>query len=142
MCAFDSPQTRRFVLRREAPIDVLPWGPHYWACKPGLTETQHLLVVQVDMPPGTAHAFHKHPGREEVLWVIEGNGEQWVDKQKMLLGPGDSAFIPPDTVHGLYNDSDRVVRFLAILSPAETDGPLLIDMQNEEPWASLRARAL
>ena len=94
------------------------------------------------MPPGTAHAFHKHPGREEVLWVIEGNGEQWVDKQKLLLGPGDSAFIPADTVHGLYNDSDRVVRFLAILSPAETDGPLLIDMQNEEPWAFLRAPVL
>lgn len=140
MCAFEGPHARHFVLRKDAPIETLPWGPHYWACKPGLVDTRQLLVVQVDMPPGACHAFHLHPGREEVLWVIEGQGEQWVDRQKMLLGPGDSAFITPDTVHGLYNDSDRVLRFLAILSPAETDGPLLVDVQHEEPWASLRGR--
>ena len=140
MCAFDSPHARRFVLRKDAPVEVLPWGRHIWACRPGLVETRQLLIVQVDMPPGTAHAFHRHPGREEALWIIEGQGEQWVDKQKMVLGPGDSAFIPPNTVHGLYNDSERVVTFLAILSPAETDDPLLVDVQHEEPWRSLRSR--
>jgi len=137
MCAFDSPQTRHFVLRKDAPVEALPWGPHYWACRPGLVETRQLLVVQVDMPPGTAHAFHRHPGREEVLWIIEGRGEQWVEQEKRLLGPGDSVFIPSDTVHGIYNDSERVVRFLAVLSPAETAGPMLIDVQHEEPWRSL-----
>ena len=90
------------------------------------------------MPAGTAHAFHRHPGREEVLWIIDGEGEQWVDHDKMVLGPGDSAFIPADTVHGLYNDSARVLRFIAILSPAEADSPLVIDVQDEEPWRSLR----
>ena len=140
MCICVGANACHFVLRKDAPIDTLPWGPHYWACKPGLVGTRNLLVVQVDMPPGTAHAFHLHPGREEVLWVIEGQGEQWVDRQKMILGPGDSAFIPPDTVHGIYNDSGQMVRFLAILSPAETDGPMLIDVQYEAPWATLRAR--
>jgi len=138
MCIGEGANARRFVLRKDAPIDTLPWGPHYWACRPGLVETRNLLVVQVDMPPGTAHTFHRHPWREEVLWVIEGQAEQWVDRQKMMLGPGDSAFIPPDTVHGIYNDSKEAVRFLAILSPAETDGPMLIDVQHEAPWRSLR----
>jgi len=139
MCAFHGTQARRFVLRKDAPVDSRPWGPHLWACKPGLVATRHLLVVQVDMPPGTAHAFHRHPGREEVLWIIDGQGELWVDREKMLLGPGDSAFIPMDTVHGIYNDSDGLLRFLAVLSPAETDGPMLVDVQNDEPWRSLRA---
>ena len=141
MCAFYSPHGRRFVLRNDAPVETLPWGPHYWACKPKLVETRQLLVVQVDMLPGTAHAFHRHPGREEVVWIIEGQGEQWVDKSKMLLGAGDSAFIPADTVHGLYNDSSHVLRFLAILSPAEAADPLVIDVQHEEPWRSLRVAA-
>ncbi len=136
MCAFH--EARRFVLRKDAPVDTLPWGPHTWICKPGLVATQQLLVVQVDMPPGTAHRFHRHPGREEVLWVIEGQGEQWVDRDKKVIGPGDSAFIPMDTVHGMYNDSDRVLRFMAILSPAETDGPITIEVHHELPWASLR----
>lgn len=140
MCVRDGIHSRYFVLRKEAPIDTLPWGPHYWSCKPGLVETRQLLVVQVDMPPGTAHAFHLHPGREEVLWIIKGQAEQWVDRKKMLLNPGDSAFIPPDTVHGIYNDSQNVVRFLAILSPAETGGPMSIDVKHQQPWASLRSQ--
>ena len=138
MCAFDKVSARNFVLRKDAPVEASPWGPHFWHCRPGLVDTRQLLVVQVDMPPGTAHAFHRHPGREEVLWVIEGRGEQWVDNHKMMLGPGDSAFIPADTVHGLYNDSPHVVRFLAILAPADIDVPLVIDVQHEEPWRSLR----
>ena len=136
MCAFG--KDRHFVLRKDAPVEGSPWGPHFWSCRPGLVETCQLLVVQVDMPPRTAHAFHRHPGREEVLWIIEGQGEQWVDREKKILGPGDSAFIPAGTVHGLYNDSADVVRFLAILSPADIDSPLVIDVQNEEPWRSFR----
>ena len=139
MCAFHGPNVRRFVPRKDAPVDTLPWGPHIWACRPGLVETSQLLVVQVDMPPGTAHQFHRHPGREEVLWVLDGQGEQWVERDKMVLGAGDSAFIPMDTVHGIYNDSDRLLRFLAILSPAETSGPMLVDVFDEEPWCRLRS---
>ena len=71
------------------------WGPHYWVCKPDLVGTRNLLVVQVDMPPGTSHAFHLHPGREEVLWIIEGQAEQWVDRDKAMSGPGDSASFRP-----------------------------------------------
>src|SRR5690242_1302856 len=113
MCVCDRASARHFVLRQDAPVEPSPWGQQLWACRPGLVATRNLLVVQVDMPPGTAHAFHLHPGREEVLWIVEGRAEQWVDRERMLLGPGDSAFIPPDTVHGIYNDSDQVVRFLA-----------------------------
>ena len=140
MCAFETPHPRYFVLRQDAVAESSPWGPHFWACRPGLVETQQLLVVQVDMPPGTAHAFHYHPGREEVLWIIEGHGEQWVNREKRVLGAGDSAFIPAGTVHGIYNDSTKVLRFLAVLSPALAEAPMMIDVQHEEPWRSLRRR--
>jgi quercetin dioxygenase-like cupin family protein len=141
MCALDNSQPRQFVFRKDAPVDDRPWGPHYWACKPGLVNTKQLLVVQVDMPPGTGHAFHRHPGREEVLWIIEGEAEQWVGEQCMMLGPGDSAFITPDIVHATYNSSQKPLRFLAVLSPAELDGPVAIDVQHEEPWRSLRTQS-
>ena len=142
MCAFDSPQARRFVLRKDAPVEAMPYGKDLWICGPDLVATRHLLVVEVEMTPGTGHGFHRHPGREEVLWVIEGQGEQWVERDKKVLGPGDSAFIAPGIVHGIYNDSSRLLRFLAVLSPAELDAPMLIDVAHEEPWATLRNRSL
>jgi quercetin dioxygenase-like cupin family protein len=79
---------------------------------------------------------------EEVIYVISGRAEQWVDTVSRSLGPGDIAHIPRDVVHGTYNAGAEPLVFLAILSPALFEGPPLVDVSTEEPWASLRpARA-
>jgi quercetin dioxygenase-like cupin family protein len=76
---------------------------------------------------------------EEIIYVVSGVAEQWVDREKRLLRAGDSAHIPRDVVHGTYNAGDETLVFLAILSPARFDGPALVDVHAEEPWRSLRA---
>ena len=32
--------------------------------------------------PGRAHAFHTHPGQEEVIFVLEGRIEQWIERRE------------------------------------------------------------
>jgi quercetin dioxygenase-like cupin family protein len=128
----------RFVTAREMKVDQLPWGPHDWLCRPDIVEAEKLLLVRVHMPPGQAHQFHRHPEMEEIIYVLEGTAEQWVDREKRLLGPGEMAHIPMDVVHGTYNAGSGTLRFLAILSPAKIQGPPLIDMSQAEPWKSLR----
>ena len=39
---------------------------------------------------------------------------------------------------GTYNVFEEPVVFLAVLSPAEFDGPALIDVSRDEPWRSIR----
>lgn len=128
----------RFVTNQEVQVEQLPWGPHDWLCRPGLVEAEQLLLVRVHMPPGKAHAFHRHPEMEEIIYILEGMAEQWVDQEKRILGPGEIAHIPKNVVHGTYNVGNQTLRFLAILSPAKIQGPPLIDMSQEEPWKSLR----
>lgn len=130
--------THRFVTAAEMQIEHLPWGPHDWLCRPGLVAAEQLLLVRVHMPPGQAHPFHRHPEMEEIIYVLEGAAEQWVDRERRLLGPGEIAHIPKDVVHGTYNAGRGTLRFLAILSPARISGPPLVDMSQEEPWRSLR----
>lgn len=137
----DSGRTLRFVTSDEIEVETLPWGPHEWLCRPGLTEAEKLLLVRVRMPPGTGHAFHRHPGMEEIIYVVSGTAEQWVDRESRALGPGDIAHVPTDVVHGTYNAGDETLVFLAILSPAAFEGPALVDMAGEEPWHSLRGAA-
>jgi quercetin dioxygenase-like cupin family protein len=91
------------------------------------------------MPPGRAHQFHRHPAMEEIIYVVSGTAEQWVDRERRTLTAGDLAHIPRDVVHGTYNVGKDTLVFLAILSPAEPDGPALVDVHTEEPWRSLRA---
>lgn len=119
-------------------VEPSPWGPHEWLSRPGLTDAEGLLTVRVRMPPGRAHQFHRHPAMEEIIYVISGMAEQWVDRSKRILGAGDVAHIPRDVVHGTYNAGDDTLVFLAILSPARFDGPALVDVHTEEPWRSLR----
>ena len=129
----------RFVTSADIEVEQLPWGPHEWLCRPGLTEARDLLLVRVRMPPGTGHAFHRHPAMEEIIYVVSGTAEQWVDRDTRRLGAGDIAHIPTDIVHGTYNAGDETLVFLAILSPAIINGPALVDVSSEEPWRSLRA---
>jgi quercetin dioxygenase-like cupin family protein len=90
------------------------------------------------MPAGKAHEFHRHPEMEEIIYIEEGLAEQWVDRDMRILGPGQSAHIPTNMVHGTYNAGDSTLVFLAILSPAIIEGPPLIDVSQEEPWKSMR----
>ncbi len=128
----------RFVTSAEAEVEVLAWGPHEWLARAGLTASQQLQLVRVTMPPGKAHRFHRHPALEEILYVLEGRAEQWVGREKRVLGPGEIAHVPTNEVHGTYNVFDRPLSFLAVLSPAVFEGPALVDVSREEPWRSLK----
>lgn len=128
----------RFITTDEAELEELPWGPHEWFARPGLTDSRQLMMVRVVMPAGEAHQFHRHPAMEEILYYVSGRAEQWVGEQSQVLTAGDVAHIPMNEVHGTYNIFDEPVVFLAILSPAEFDGPALVDVKDESPWAQIK----
>lgn len=127
----------RFVTSADAQVEVLPWGQHEWLSRAGMTDARQLQVVRVTMPPGRAHAFHRHPCFEEVLYVLSGQAEQWVGREKRVLAAGELAFVPTNEVHGTYNVFVQPLVFLAVLSPAVFEGPALVDVSQEEPWRSL-----
>lgn len=129
----------RFVTSNDAQVEELPWGQHEWLARVGLTDAKLLQLVRVTMPPGRFHAFHRHPSMEELVYVLSGRAEQWVGREKRLLGPGEMAHVPMDEVHGTYNVFDAPVVFLAILSPAVFTGPALIDVSQDEPWRTIRS---
>jgi len=98
-----------------------------------------IVAIEATFLPGKAHPFHYHPGQEEVIYVLEGTIEQWVESESETLTAGDAVVIPADAVHATYNDTDEAAKILAILSPAvEGDGYAAVDVAADEPWASLR----
>lgn len=133
-----NPKLPHFVTKDNVQIEQLPWGPHHWLCRPGLVDNDKLALVRVHMPAGTGHAFHRHPTMEEIIYVVEGKAEQWVDRERRTLDAGEIAHIPRDMVHATYNPFDTTLVFLAILSPGQLDGPGAVDVSHEAPWSSLR----
>lgn len=127
----------RFVTAADVRVEDAPWGARTDLCGPGLMDAERLSLVRVRMPPGRAHAFHRHPSLEEIIYVIAGEAEQWVGRESRVLKAGELAHIPPNVVHGTYNVGTEPLVFLAILSPASSAGPAVVDVSGEDPWRSL-----
>jgi len=131
--------TGQFVMAKDAAVEAQDFGTTCQLCNPSLTGARQLTVIDVSFAPGKGHSFHRHPRQEEVLHVIAGKVEQWVDGDKRVLGPGDSAFIPPDIVHASFNTGDQPARILAMLGPCVgASGYEVVDVSHEAPWNTLR----
>ncbi|MEZ4868892.1 MAG: cupin domain-containing protein [Caldilineaceae bacterium] len=129
----------KFVPGSAAEREQLDWGSLAWVCRPSSTGAKDLTVIEVTLIPGGGHNFHKHPDQEEVIYVLEGQVEQWLEDQKQLLKPGDSVFIKADTVHASFNTSSAPAKLLAILGPCVGEGGYVsVEMGDQEPWRSLR----
>ena len=98
-----------------------------------------IVTIEATFLPAKCHDFHRHPGQEEVIYVIEGTIEQWVEDERRTLSAGDSVIVPASAVHATFNDGHEPARILAILSPAVGEsGYGVEDVSAEEPWAGLR----
>ena len=128
-----------FIPAAAAEREKLDWGGLAWLSRPQTTGAKDLVVIEVTLAPGGGHAFHKHPSQEEVIYVISGSVEQWLEKERRTLSAGDSVFIAADTVHASFNVSGADARLLAILGPcAGPAGYELEDVSDQDPWRSLR----
>jgi quercetin dioxygenase-like cupin family protein len=129
----------KFMLRSDVAPEMLDWGQLRWLSNPPSTGAGQLTVIDVTLAPGKGHDFHRHPDQEEVLLIVAGRVEQWVDREKRILGPGDSAFVPKGVVHASFNAGDTDARIAAILGPCVGEiGYELVDVTAEAPWNTLR----
>jgi quercetin dioxygenase-like cupin family protein len=128
----------RFVSFEETIVEEFPSKIHHWYSSPDMVKDTNLLFVRCRMYPGQAHKFHCHPKMEEILYVLSGTAEQWVEKEKRIMTAGTSLYLPANVVHGTYNIGPDILDFLAILSPAKSEGPGTVDVSDHEPWRRLR----
>ncbi len=129
----------RFIQQQDIVRDTFDWGTSGWMARPELTGSTAICVMDVTINPGGGHAFHKHPDQEELIWVREGRVEQWLEDEKRELGAGEAVYIPKGVVHASYTLGDSPAKIAVILSPTAGDGGYeVVDVFEEEPWASLR----
>jgi quercetin dioxygenase-like cupin family protein len=129
----------KFMMSADTAPEQLDWGHLRWMSHAPSTGARQLTVIEVNIAPGQGHDFHKHPDQEEVIYVIRGQVEQWLEQEKRFLGPGDSVFIPAGVVHASFNTGDSDAQLLAILGPCVgDDGYELVDVAGDAPWNDLR----
>jgi oxalate decarboxylase/phosphoglucose isomerase-like protein (cupin superfamily) len=130
----------------EVQTRVFDWGTIKWLVTPHLDKGAGLTTGEVIVYPSQGHAPHRHPGEEEVIYVISGKGEQTVGEgtgtETFPIAEGDVVYIPTNVLHSTYNTTWSPLRLIVVYTPggAETvldslPGARILDAGQAPAWA-------
>ena len=128
----------KFVKKKDLLKEQVLGRDHYWHFNAELSKEADTYLVKVHMPPGGFHDFHRHPEMNEILYILKGTAEQWVEDEKQILGPGESVYIDPNVVHATFNAGEEELEFLAILAPSAGWEAGTIDEYENLPYSGYR----
>ncbi len=118
------------------PTQTFEWGSIKWLVSPDTVESAGLTLGEVVLLPGRGHDRHNHPGSEEVLYVLSGEGEQMVDDAEPFpVAGGSTIYVPAGVYHSTRNAGWAPMRLLAVYNPAGAEQALaaLPDFREEPP---------
>lgn len=113
--------TRRFVAPSDVETMVFDWGVIKWLSEVRVTGSGIAAGVVI-LQPGKGHLRHNHPGSEEVLYYLSGEGEQMIEDDQGTpayrhVTAGEMAYIPEGVFHGTENTGAEPMHLLAVYSP-------------------------
>jgi oxalate decarboxylase/phosphoglucose isomerase-like protein (cupin superfamily) len=111
---------KTFVEPQHVETQNFDWGSIQWLSEPRVTGAKRIATGIVTLNPGQGRRRHNHPGVEEVLYVLEGEGVQMVDlggEQRRAVCAGTMIHIPPDIYHETINTGVSPMKLLAVYSP-------------------------
>ncbi len=80
------------------------WGRINILSSAGLTGAEHFSFGIAQSLPGTGHSKHNHPGAEEIIYILSGEGEHVMDDQPPVkIKPGACIYIPAGEYHSTAN---------------------------------------
>jgi quercetin dioxygenase-like cupin family protein len=74
-----------------------------------------LCIFEQWVAPGAGAPSHSHPV-EEVLTVLEGEAEMWIDEQRKIVSAGQSLIVPAGRLHGFLNSGNATLHIHAVLA--------------------------
>ena len=107
-------------------VDTLAfdWGDLKFYSTPAATGAERFSFGLVVLKAGKGHDTHNHPGVEEIIYVVSGEGEQSIDGVGPIqVRPGASIHIPAGVPHSTLNTGWEPLRLIVVYSPpgAEID---------------------
>ncbi|HWA20608.1 MAG TPA: cupin domain-containing protein [Devosia sp.] len=99
------------------------WGQLSLTVGPEVNGAKTFSGGVVDLPSGQGHARHNHPGSEEIIFVISGEGEQMVEDTDgkpvvETVRAGCTVFVPESRFHSTLNTGSGPMRLFVVYSPA------------------------
>lgn len=124
---------QRFVAPDDVETQVFSWGAIKWLSEPRVTGTARFTAGVVLLEPGRGHTRHNHPGAEEILYIVSGEGEQMVEvpdeqggvrPERRHVSAGVLIHIPAGVFHETVNTGWEPLKLLAVYAPPGPEASL------------------
>jgi mannose-6-phosphate isomerase-like protein (cupin superfamily) len=84
------------------------------ALDPTVFQTNWSYMDHLLLPPGASEGSHRHPGIEEVYFVLNGDGQAQVNGETAEIHKGDAVPVLLNEAHALKNNSSKDLEFMII----------------------------
>ena len=81
------------------------------------TDGRYSLLEHALEPETLAMPMHRHRAEMKTLYAIEGSLTVQIGVDVFMAMPGASLVVPAGTMHTMWNETDRGVRFLSVVAP-------------------------
>jgi uncharacterized cupin superfamily protein len=101
----------------------LPGRDLRWLVTPETLGVKGLSACVLNCPPhGAVKPLHAHTNIEEVIYIMSGQGETWIDGERAFFKQGDAVLFPANSAHQIRNTGDEelvtLCMFSAVTDPA------------------------
>ena len=96
-------------------------------------------VVLMCLQPGEDIGEEIHAGNDQLLVLVKGKGEAWLDGAASAVGKGSLVSVPAGTRHNLLNTGDKPIHLYTVYAPPET-APGTVHATRAEAMAAERPR--
>ncbi|MFA1626105.1 cupin domain-containing protein [Rhizobium mongolense] len=103
-----------------------------------VTEAATLCIFEQWVAPGSGTRTHTHPV-EEVLTVLEGQAELWLDDERETVSTGQSVIVPAGSWHGFRNTGSTTLHMQAILATPTFEASFEGQPEVTRHWATAKA---
>jgi len=84
-----------------------------------LSTGPHAQVVVMSIPVGGEIGEEVHPGLDQVLVFVEGDGVAVLNGEESAVGPGRLVHVPALARHNVINRGDRDLRLYTVYAPPQ-----------------------
>lgn len=82
-----------------------------------LATGKHTQVVIMSIPPGSDIGEEVHPDNDQVLYLIDGSGQVFMDGQESDFNAGDLVLVPAGARHNFITKGEAPMKIITTYSP-------------------------
>jgi len=113
---------QNFIYPADVDRYAFDWGHLTLTCGPNVNGATQFSAGVVHVPPGQGHTRHNHPGAEEIIYVLDGTGQQMVEDPDgkpitETVRKGCTVFVPESRFHSTLNTGTTPMTLFVVYSP-------------------------